>query len=431
MQPNQNLNFDSPNYPQYPSSQDFAGLSFSPLYLDDHLCHADDNFNHVIGDCPTGQHNIIADTRVSSNHGEYDALDMAENLIDGLVQQPLQSTDATRNEQDLIYLIQDYFVWIARRNATMHNITNFDQKTLDEIEERPWQFYGRCYNGYKDLMSKAPQERQRGEKLLNCGKEIAFRAFERPNKRLMPCIFFYYFIACADIEPSEHKKFTTLLYKHAQTMDSLGWSHPLTRILGILSKTDNFYKNARTRIVKAIADALENCWDTDYHAAYEAHELLVIMYMAQGDFNRAHECCDTMIERPHKLDISYILRARRAKGRIFFNQKDFSTARIIFESIKCIWENTGRLTVSSKEYMVWENLARLEQAENNPELAKQYWQMAKIYSDSSYTTGSNSARIAREGKLEEAFANMNIEDDESSEGLRLSEITAIHLGTNV
>lgn len=321
--------------------------------------------------------------------------------------------DGKIQTRNLKFLIQDYCRWLEVDVEDLPNESAPNEQEKLKLRNQPWVFYCHAYNGLRDVASVKSDDQEKGRMLLSQALDAVREAFANPTERLLSCVFLYYFLACEDIEPAIHQAFTKSLYDSALDTPVLGYSHPLTRILGIFSITNCFCKVSETEIARCVVEALRGCWNGYIDPAYEASELLIRSCIQEGKLTNAHQCCDETIqfltEQPNR-DPSYIRRIRRLKGRVFFAEGNNSSARAIFESLLHVWKVDGMPPTFTKEWMVYEDLARLEEVKGRFDIAKQHWEDAEALSGRSYKGGSNSRRIVREKNLCDAMQDMSLKN---------------------
>ena len=153
-------------------------------------------------------------------------------------------------------------------------------------------------------------------------------------------------------------------------------------------------------MITCLADFMSRNSSHDFNTDYEVHELNILVLKKWNLLNDASQCCDRLIQftQDHGYmhdDPAPLQRAWRQKGRILSAQGRIEQARAVFFNVMKSWEELGGSSRGmSKEYVVFEDLAKICKLEGRLADAKEYYQRALNWSNLAYKPGnSNSLRI--------------------------------------
>jgi tetratricopeptide (TPR) repeat protein len=250
-------------------------------------------------------------------------------------------------------------------------------------------FYRAAFNATQSSVSTVAADREHARIEWTAATSSAQISLRQPTPRLVVSVLSFYSNAHVPSARSMHKRNFDVLY-----MEACKWlprDSALCLLLRYLARCDMSNPGAESTTMDLLVQILDRDHANDFDSNYEARELQISAQRNLGTewtFREAHRLCDELIayseEHAPPSDQAPVWRACRRKGRIFFAQGNFDEAWDIFEGIHARWVANGSPARASKEYMVFEDMAKICRARGQYAEAKRWYLHARSLSDLAY-----------------------------------------------
>ncbi|RMZ84599.1 hypothetical protein DV737_g1154, partial [Chaetothyriales sp. CBS 132003] len=188
----------------------------------------------------------------------------------------------------------------------------------------------------------------------------------------------------------------------------MGANNPLTSLLKHLADNSSSMSVAAAAGKEVIAmhflaNFLLNDPSADFNSKYEAQELCISADRNNGNLCEAERRCDELIAfsrcNAPRADSAPLRRAIRRKGRILLAQGRLDQAWAAFMQVQKAWELDGKPCSMSKEYTVFEDLAKICRRRGQFAQAAEHFHLAAAFGN--LFDRSDASRINELGDLME------------------------------
>ena len=295
-------------------------------------------------------------------------------------------------EDQIMRLVHGYLFWLRHSASLGHDGCVSPQLTNAGIVSSghfcAYEFYGAAFNATQSSISTIPAHHKQARTEWATAKLFSQSAMRQPTARLLVSLLSFYSNAYVPKARNMHRHNFRMLCLEARKL--LSADSNLALLLKFLADSDMSNPGTESNVMALLVQILTQHHTFDFDSNYEARELLVNAEKNLGHFETAHYLCDELIayavRRAPPFDPAPVRRAWRRKGRIFFAHGDMDSAWEKFMGIHAAWVADNSPSRASREYVVFEDLAKVCRCRGQFDEAKRWFLLAESFSNLAYAS---------------------------------------------